>query len=57
MLGRLDPSVDVAAMRAAVLAWGDANVLSRADQQSLLLDQRLWRLRVQILAFTGVRWR
>lgn len=54
MLGRLDPSVDVVAMRAAVLAWGDANVPSRADQQSLLLDKRLWRLRVQILAFTGV---
>lgn len=54
VLVRLDPGADVAALRAAVLAWGDANVLSREDQQSLLLDQRLWRLRVQILAFTGV---
>ena len=41
-------------MRRAILAWGDANVLGRADQRNLLLDQRLWRLRVQILAFTGV---
>lgn len=54
VLVRLDPGADVAALRAAVLAWGDANVLSREDQQDLLLDQRLWRLRVQILAFTGV---
>jgi putative ABC transport system permease protein len=36
------------------MAWGDANVLSKADQENLLLNQRLWRLRVQILAFTAV---
>lgn len=36
------------------MRWGDVNVLSPADQRDLLLDQRLWRLRIQILAFTGV---
>lgn len=54
VLVTLDPAADEAAVRRAILAWGDANVLGRADQRNLLLDQRLWRLRVQILAFTGV---
>jgi putative ABC transport system permease protein len=50
----LEPAANELAVRAAVMAWGDANVLSQADQENLLLNQRLWRLRVQILAFTGV---
>lgn len=54
VLVKLNPAADEAAVRRAIMAWGDANVLSRADQRSLLLDQRLWRLRIQILAFTGV---
>lgn len=54
VLVTLNPATDEATVRRAILAWGDANVLSRADQRSLLLDQRLWRLRIQILAFTGV---
>lgn len=54
VLVRLNPAIDAAAVRRAVSAWGDVNVLSRADQEDLLLNQRLWRLRVQILAFTGV---
>ncbi|NKN36072.1 ABC transporter permease [Agrobacterium sp. a22-2] len=54
VLADLDPGADPAAVRSAILDWGDANVLDRAEQRSLLLDQRLWRLRIQILAFTGV---
>lgn len=54
VLVTLNPAADVASVRRAIMAWGDANVLSRTEQQSLLLDQRLWRLRVQILAFTAV---
>lgn len=50
----LAPQADALAVREAIAAWGDANVLSRAEQESLLLDQRLWRLRVQVLAFTAV---
>ncbi|NTJ09370.1 ABC transporter permease [Rhizobium lusitanum] len=50
----LEPAANEAAIRAAIMAWGDANVLSKVDQENLLLDQRLWRLRVQILAFTAV---
>lgn len=53
-LVRLNPAADPEAVRTAIMAWGDANVLSRADQEDLLLNQRLWRLRVQILAFTAV---
>ncbi|SKA37326.1 ABC transporter permease [Consotaella salsifontis] len=54
VLVSLDPAADQRQVAAAVLAWGDANVLSQADQHNLLLNQRLWRLRVQILAFTVV---
>lgn len=54
VLVALAPTADEAAVRRAILAWGDANVLSRDDQRDLLLNQRLWRLRVQILAFTAV---
>lgn len=54
VLVTLDAAADPARIVAAVLQWGDANVLSRAEQRDLLLDKRLWRLRVQILAFTGV---
>ncbi len=50
----LEQGADEKAVRAAIMAWEDANVLSKADQQNLLLNQRLWRLRVQILAFTTV---
>lgn len=35
-----------------IAAWGDVAVLSREDQRSVLVDGRLWRLRMQILFFT-----
>lgn len=54
VLVRLSPTADPAAVRAAILHWGDVNVLSRAEQTDLLLNQRLWRLRLQILAFASV---
>ncbi|MFS8038340.1 ABC transporter permease [Xanthobacter sp. AM11] len=54
VLVSLEPGADRDAVQRAVLAWGDANVLSRSGQADLLLNQRLWRLRIQILAFTGV---
>lgn len=47
----LHDDADEAAVRQAVLTWGDVNVLSRAEQEDMLLNGRLWRLRVQILAF------
>ncbi|GGJ35462.1 ABC transporter permease [Neoroseomonas lacus] len=36
----------------SIAAWGDVAVLSRDDQRSVLVDGRLWRLRLQILFFT-----
>jgi putative ABC transport system permease protein len=54
VLVRLAPNADPARVRAAIGRWGDANVLSQAQQRDLLLNQRLWRLRIQILAFTAV---
>ncbi|SON57484.1 ABC exporter transmembrane subunit, DevC protein [Hartmannibacter diazotrophicus] len=48
----LDPSADPDAVKATIARWGDANVLSKADQHDLLLNARLWKLRLQILAFT-----
>lgn len=54
VLVTLAPGADPYRVREAILRWGDANVLSRAEQRDLLLNQRLWRLRVQILAFAAV---
>ncbi|MEM6680018.1 MAG: ABC transporter permease [Pseudomonadota bacterium] len=50
----LEPGADETSLTRAVMSWGDANILSTVDQRDLFLNQRLWRLRVQILAFTGV---
>ena len=36
----------------SIAAWGDVAVLSREEQRSVLVDGRLWRLRLQILFFT-----
>lgn len=52
VLVTLDPAADAAAVTAAIERWGDVRVLSGADQRDLLLNARLWKLRVQILAFT-----
>lgn len=54
VLVTVDPAAPIDRIKSAVLNWGDANILSRADQQDLLLNKRLWKLRIQILAFTGV---
>lgn len=54
VLVSLSPAADPAKIEATIERWGDANVLSQADQHDLLLNQRLWRLRIQILAFTVV---
>lgn len=52
VLVRLDPAADPAAVAATIERWGDVRVLTRADQEDLLLNARLWKLRIQILAFT-----
>ncbi|KPH80187.1 ABC transporter permease [Bosea vaviloviae] len=52
VLVTLDPAADPAKVAEAIGRWGDARVLSGADQRDLLLNARLWKLRIQILAFT-----
>ena len=52
VLVTLKPAADPAKISAAIASWGDANVLSTADQRDLLLNARLWKLRIQILSFT-----
>lgn len=54
ILVNVEPGADEAALRRAVATWGDANILSTAEQRDLFLNQRLWRLRVQVLAFTAL---
>lgn len=46
------PGAELEAVRERIARWGDVEVLSQADQHRLLLDGRLGRLRIQILAFT-----
>lgn len=52
VLVRLDPAADPRTVAAAIERWGDARVLSTAGQRDLMLNARLWKLRIQILAFT-----
>jgi putative ABC transport system permease protein len=54
VLVTIDPAADPTKIRSAILRWGDANILNQTEQQDLLLNKRLWKLRVQILAFTAV---
>jgi putative ABC transport system permease protein len=51
---KLKPGADAEAVRETIMRWGDVEVLTRQDQQTMLLDSRLWRLRIQILAFTAM---
>ncbi|MCS0501184.1 ABC transporter permease [Ancylobacter mangrovi] len=54
VLVRLDPAADPARVIAAMERWGDVRVLTTAQQRDLMLNARLWKLRLQILAFTGL---
>lgn len=54
VLVRLDPAADPATVIAAIQRWGDVRVLTTQEQRDLMLNARLWKLRLQILAFTGL---
>jgi putative ABC transport system permease protein len=51
VVATLEPGADLASVRAKMSRWGDVNVLTAEDQRRILLDGRLWRLRMQILFF------
>lgn len=54
VLVRLDPAADAAQVTAAMQRWGDVRVMTTAEQRDLMLNARLWKLRLQILTFTGL---
>lgn len=54
VLVRLDPAADAARVIAAMQRWGDVRVMTTGEQRDLMLNARLWKLRRQILTFTGM---
>lgn len=54
VLVRLDPAADPARVAAAMQRWGDVRVMTAGEQRDLMLNARLWKLRLQILTFTGM---
>ena len=48
---KLQPGADLERVKDFIRSWGDVEVYSRQEQEEILLNSRLWRLRVQILAF------
>ncbi|QRG09159.1 ABC transporter permease [Xanthobacter dioxanivorans] len=50
----LKPNADPRVVKNHIKAWGDVEVLTQDEERAMLLDGRLWRLRVQILAFTAM---
>lgn len=50
----LKPNADPLVVKQQIKAWGDVEVLTKDEERAMLLDGRLWRLRVQILAFTAM---
>lgn len=54
VLVRLDPAADANRAIAAMQRWGDVRVMTTAEQRDLMLNARLWKLRLQILTFTGM---
>lgn len=54
VLVRLAPAADAANVIATIERWGDVRVLTTQQQRDLMLNARLWKLRLQILAFTGL---
>ncbi|WP_371345935.1 ABC transporter permease [Ancylobacter sp. IITR112] len=54
VLVRLDRAADTARVIAAIQRWGDVRVMTTGEQRDLMLNARLWKLRLQILTFTGM---
>ncbi|SED11443.1 putative ABC transport system permease protein [Rhizobiales bacterium GAS188] len=50
----LRPGADPEQVRNYIRNWGDVAVLTRDDEEDILLNGRLWRLRIQILAFVAM---
>jgi putative ABC transport system permease protein len=48
---KLQFDADIEQVKNFVQSWGDVSVYSKEEQEEILLNSRLWRLRLQILAF------
>lgn len=48
---KLDFGADIEQVKKFVQNWGDVSVYTNEEQEDILLNSRLWRLRLQILAF------
>jgi putative ABC transport system permease protein len=47
----LDQAAETARVMREIAAWGDVSVLTAQNERDVLVDGRLWRLRLQILFF------
>jgi putative ABC transport system permease protein len=50
----LSPGADSGQVQSRVRQWGDVTVLTRKDEEDVLVNGRLRRLKIQILAFVGM---
>jgi putative ABC transport system permease protein len=50
----LQPGADPEQVKRHIRNWGDVSILTRDDQEDIMLNGRLWRLRLQIMAFVGM---
>ncbi|PWT82698.1 MAG: multidrug ABC transporter substrate-binding protein [Acidobacteria bacterium] len=51
VMAALRPGADLAQVKSYIRNWGDVSFLTRDDQEDIMLNGRLWRLRLQIMAF------
>jgi putative ABC transport system permease protein len=51
---RVSPWADLVAVKNAIKRWGDVEVLTQEEQEGVIMDGRLRKLRVQILAFSAM---
>ena len=50
----VSPYAEPAALRNAIKRWGDVEVFTKAEQEHIMMEGRLRKLRIQILAFTAM---
>jgi putative ABC transport system permease protein len=54
MMVTLHPGIDREQVRSQIRNWGDVNVLTRDEEEDVLLNGRLGRLKIQIVAFVSM---
>jgi putative ABC transport system permease protein len=54
VMATLRPGVDVEQVKSKVQRWGDVSILSRDQEEEVLLNGRLRSLKIQILSFVGM---